>query len=197
MRYTKPQPPQQSLRKFFDYEDDAVRAVNGFTMRGGLLRRVPPIRIVTGTLRADEPTARASAGVRGYGTHYLHRLIWIWHHGPIPERLVVDHRDGDPSHNRIGNLRLATDSQNQFNRRRSREGASVPYIGVCSASGGYNAFTSDAGKPIYLGFFADPIDAALARDAEAERRASGFAGLNRDLFPEVCARHQPKTTIST
>lgn len=47
-----------------------------------------------------------------------HRIVWMMNHGPIPEGYTIDHRDNDPSNNRIDNLRLATNSQNTSNRRK-------------------------------------------------------------------------------
>ena len=195
MRTPKPQPPQEFLRDFFGYDDDATRQVNGFGMRGGLVRKVAPIRTVCGSRVAGEAPSRAEIGVRGWGVHYRHRIIWIWHHGPIPDDLVVDHIDGDPSNNRSENLRLLTDAENQMNRQSARADSTIPYIGVCRNRYGFNAFASDSGAPVWLGFFEDAIAAALTRDRIAERKAPGIATLNRDLFPEVRARFQPQTKI--
>lgn len=47
----------------------------------------------------------------------VHVIIWEMHHGKVPEGLVVDHRDGCTMNNKIGNLRLATRSQNAMNAR--------------------------------------------------------------------------------
>lgn len=47
----------------------------------------------------------------------LHRLVWIMFNGDIPDGYKVDHKDNDPSNNKIENLRLATSSQNTANRR--------------------------------------------------------------------------------
>ena len=53
--------------------------------------------------------------------HYCaHRLIWAYHNGKIPEGMVVDHINGVRNDDRIENLRLATLSQNQQNRKFSR-----------------------------------------------------------------------------
>jgi hypothetical protein len=47
-----------------------------------------------------------------------HRLVWMYVHGefPPPETPFIDHPAGDPSNNRLINLRLCTNTQNQGNR---------------------------------------------------------------------------------
>lgn len=50
--------------------------------------------------------------------HKAHRLAWLAVHGCWPAG-EVDHRNGDPFDNRIENLRLASNPQNQANRRRN------------------------------------------------------------------------------
>lgn len=46
----------------------------------------------------------------------IHRVIWEMHYGEIPDGLMIDHVNGIKDDNRISNLRLATNSQNQHNR---------------------------------------------------------------------------------
>ena len=48
--------------------------------------------------------------------HGAHRVCWLHFYGSWPSG-VIDHINGDPSDNRIGNLRDATVAQNQWNRR--------------------------------------------------------------------------------
>lgn len=52
-----------------------------------------------------------------------HRYAWWLNHGDIPEGMVIDHIDGCPWNNQLSNLRLATSSQNNFNRQRVRSDA--------------------------------------------------------------------------
>lgn len=47
-------------------------------------------------------------------TFSLHHLAWFYVHGYWPQQL--DHKDGNPHHNWISNLRLATSFQNNANR---------------------------------------------------------------------------------
>lgn len=52
-----------------------------------------------------------------------HRLVWIWMTGEDPDQ-TIDHRDGDRLNNRWSNLRLASRSENQCNRRGRSDSAS-------------------------------------------------------------------------
>lgn len=42
---------------------------------------------------------------------YLHRFIYEQEHGPIPEKAVVHHRDGDRFNNSLDNLELLTQAE--------------------------------------------------------------------------------------
>lgn len=45
----------------------------------------------------------------------MSRVIWKMHHGDIPNKMVVDHKNKDHLDNRIENLRLLTNQQNLLN----------------------------------------------------------------------------------
>lgn len=46
----------------------------------------------------------------------LHRWIYIYHYGDIPDNMVIDHIDNDTTNNRIENLRIASYHENSVNR---------------------------------------------------------------------------------
>lgn len=46
----------------------------------------------------------------------LHRFIWTYVNGEIPDGMIVDHIDGNTSNNSIKNLRLASKAESSFNK---------------------------------------------------------------------------------
>lgn len=46
----------------------------------------------------------------------LARFVWQVHKGDIPDRLTVNHKDGDPTNNTLDNLELATHSEQHIHR---------------------------------------------------------------------------------
>lgn len=51
----------------------------------------------------------------------VHRIIYLAKYGMIPEGYVIDHIDGNPSNNRIRNLRAVTQRENMKNVKRKGE----------------------------------------------------------------------------
>ena len=83
--------------------------------RWGKPRRFPgkilvPIQIKSGYLRV-----KLGGGHNGIGIHILVAEAFI---GPCPEGKQVRHWDGDPTHNRVGNLLYGTVSDNAQDRIR-------------------------------------------------------------------------------
>jgi hypothetical protein len=104
-----------------------------------------------------------------------HQLAWFYMTGRWG-RPTVDHRDRDPINNRWNNLRQATQSQNNANRRRSRANTSG-YKGVhlCRRSGKWRARLRKNRRVIYQGTFATPQAAHAAYVAAARKLYGEFA----------------------
>ena len=106
-----------------------------------------------------------------------HVAVFLFHHGYIPKS--IDHRDRNPSNNRIENLRPATVNQ-QAQNQRSREGSSSVYKGVSyhKAKGNWRAYIQTDKKLKYLGSFDCECDAAQVYNFEAAELHGEFAVLN-------------------
>ena len=89
-------------------------------------------------------------------------------------RPAIDHRDGNSTNNRWSNLRRATPSQNNANRRRPRHNTSG-YKGVYFRWGFWRACIKRNGRRIYLGVFATPEEAHAAYVAAARKLFGEFA----------------------
>lgn len=57
-------------------------------------------------------------------TYFEHRIIWTMVHGAIPDGMLIDHRDNNPSNNNVENLRISTRSNNLYNSRKSKANTS-------------------------------------------------------------------------
>jgi hypothetical protein len=130
------------------------------------------LRLSAGYINAQRGYRYIKVDRRMYGEH---QLAWFYMTGRWG-RPTIDHRDRDVTNNRWNNLRQATASQNNANRRRPRHNTSG-YKGVCRCrhSGKWRALISRNGRTIYLGKFATPKAAHAAYLAAARKLFGEFA----------------------
>ena len=163
---------RDGIRSLFYYYDGAlywkVSKTNGVK-----------IGDLAGTVRDD---GRRQIGINGK-KYKAHRLIFLYHHGYLPE--FLDHIDGNPANNNIANLREATLSQNQWNRKSVES-----YNGEPTSSGfkgvvlhrrrqKWQARIQINGERKYLGSFDSEIGAAEAYNDAATGLHGEFVEINK------------------
>ncbi len=110
-------------------------------------------------------------------TRRMHRLIMNPKKGE-----QVDHINGNGLDNRKSNLRICTNTQNQYNRKLNRRNK-TGYKGVhwnkekCK----YRASIRHNKKLVFIGDFNSPIEAAKAYDEKALELFAEFAKTNKEM----------------
>lgn len=98
-----------------------------------------------------------------------HRIAWALYYGCWPDD-QIDHINGDPEDNRIVNLRIVTNAENQKNASRKKTNKSG-VTGVCWHERGkvWQANIRGNGRFLYLGSFKRLEDAVAARKKAEEQ----------------------------
>lgn len=102
-----------------------------------------------------------------------HRLAWLYMHGQWPSG-DLDHINGCPLDNRLENLRIATNPQNQANRLRDRD-KDTPKGVRRLPSGKFQARITVSKKQILLGTFDSSDEAQAAYFHAANQHYGNFA----------------------
>ena len=103
--------------------------------------------------------------------YLAHRLVWLYIYGAFPNCLI-DHIDGDKNNNSLSNLREATHTENQRNKRKFRG----KYLkGVMKVRNSYQSFIRHDNKKKYLGCFKTEQEAYQAYCLAAQKYFGEFA----------------------
>lgn len=126
------------------------------------------------TYYARANTRNKYTGKRGHIS--MHRLIL-----GFPDK-KVDHKDGNGLNNTRGNLRLANDSENAWNRSVREIDRASRYKGVSyiKRNGNWSAGICVNGTELSVSGFKKDIDAAIAYDSMARHYYGRFAKTNFD-----------------
>lgn len=105
----------------------------------------------------------------------------------VPNSIILDHIDRNPLNNQKYNLRPCTRLQNNRNLvlplgRSGYRGVAYYHDKRCSNPPCWVVHIRAGGRPIHLGYFDDPVEAARAYDAAAREHHGEFAVLN---FPDA------------
>lgn len=158
----KPLPPVEYLRECLCYEHGT----------GKLFWKKRPREHFKNDARWKHQNARhggaeiACVSAKGYTVlrldgelYYAHRIIWKLEKGTEPPD-ELDHRDRCGTNGRIGNLRVATRSQQLMNRRPRSENTGIYFH---KASGLWAASVQVDKKKFSLGYFSTKEAAQVAR----------------------------------
>ncbi len=155
-------PTTEEIKENIHYDPDTGEFTWAVS-KGKMFKGVP-----AGTSRADGYRSITINRSR----HLAHRMAWVITHGEWPVG-VIDHINGDPSDNRIANLRAATHSENMRNARKSCRNTSG-HKGVAwdRRSRRWRVKLNSEGKDKHIGVYRNIAD-AVAAYAVASRRYHG------------------------
>jgi len=164
----RPVPSQEELQRLFDYD--------------------PETGVLTRKVRRGNQAAGRIAGcidTQGYRRVWLggvrkvaaHRLVWCYVKGDWPPaELQIDHINGVKDDNRIANLRLATNGENQANGPAYRNSISgIKGVHLIRSTGKWRATIRAEGRMVHLGVFTEKADAIAARVAATQKYHGEFA----------------------
>lgn len=114
------------------------------------------------------------------GAHFFaHRLAWLYVHGEFPPD-QIDHINRIKTDNRIVNLRVVTNSENQQNQASARSNSTSGFLGVSLKRGRWRAGIRVNGKSMHIGTF-DTKEQAHAAYIDVKRQCHPSA-------PEIARR---------
>lgn len=120
-------------------------------------------------------------------TKTIHRIVWEYHNGPIPEGFAIHHIDGNKKNASIQNLSLIDLREHTFLHKST--GLFSQHIGVYKSSP--NRWCSSIrykGESIYLGIWKDELDAAAGYQ-------KALSAINKGKKPKGEHKVRPKGTV--
>lgn len=139
---------KQNLHELFEYKD------------GELYAKVINTKRKKGTVGWVNPSGYKVTGIKSK-IYLNHRLIFMMHYGYMPK--IIDHKDGNKLNNCIDNLREATSSQNQHNRKLNKNNSTgVKGVVWYENRNSFKVRCSVNGKSHHIGYFKELKNAEQA-----------------------------------
>jgi len=162
---------QEFVKEYFKYDDGLLLLRKKYSRRCGV-----SLDTKVGSLSAAG-YLRVSIDYRKYS---IHRLIFLYHHGFLPEK--IDHIDQNKTNNKIENLREASQSENLTNRGLNKTNT-TGYKGVSFVhkTNKYIAHICKDNIKEHLGTFNTAKEAAEAYDKRAEEIHGKFVYNNATI----------------
>ena len=161
MTKTRPLPPFEEVDRVLRYEPET----------GKIYWKIKPSRSVSKGAEAGGIAKHRNIFYRqirlNYSIHKAHRIAWLLYYKEDPGEKFIDHKNHDGLDNRIANLRVATNTQNQYNRRICKRNT-TGYKGVSKDKSHshrnkpYSARITLDGKLLRLGVFRTAEEASEA-----------------------------------
>jgi hypothetical protein len=105
--------------------------------------------------------------------YLAHRLAWLYVYKRLPE-MEIDHINGNPSDNRIVNLRDVSSRVNKENRKKARSDNVGGLLGAFKIGNKWKSSIGVNGKQIHLGYFLTAEDANNAYLEAKKSRHEGY-----------------------
>jgi len=164
----RPLPSQETVRRNLHYDPLSGLFVWLVQTRGWDRRGSPAGTISRGYVKI---------GIEGQ-QYPAARLAWVYVYGAIPEGMEIDHKDGNPSNNRLSNLRLATSSQQKQNKKvqsNNKSGLKGAYYHAIHKGKKWRTQIKVGDRLIFLGYFHRPEEAHAAYRAAEQKFFGEFA----------------------
>ena len=125
------------------------------------------------------------------GGKYLHRVVWSYYHGEIPDGYEIHHVDGNPANNNVENLQCISPKEHKEKHRQKPR----PVFNICQNCG-TEFFAAIPSK------FCSPVCRARAHEKLERNRVNKICPVCKKVFStrkrakheQVCCSHVCATT---